>query len=338
MPITVHKLPASERKPLVSIILLDWSVREHFQALTWLAEQDVPREAYELIWVELYDRVVPQSLDAADTVITCGQKGIYHKHSGYNVGLLHARGTVVTVCDSDAVFPRDFVSSIVDSFGLEGEGRDGEPLVLMHYEWRTAHLYPDDLRDTSQLSRYVWKDLWPNVGACMSVRRIDAICFGGFDEHPSYRGYICGPYELGWRLVNAGIPEVWHDEKVALWHFAHPDPVRSFGGRLSAGGLREITCAHVEHHALEAVDAFSSGRLLPLLEHPEVHALRLSLRRIGTKYEEKYATMTGAEGFSAAQRLVFRAKTLKGIVAVSLSTLSLALRARSSGWRRTRAK
>ena len=46
----------------------------------------------------------------------------------------------------------------------------------------------------------------------MTVRKADAIRFGGFDEHADYRGYLCGPYELGWRLVNAGLPEVYAPE------------------------------------------------------------------------------------------------------------------------------
>ena len=98
-------------------------------SLDWLNKQDVPREDYEIIWVELYDRVVPDALEYADAVITCGQRGRYHKHIGYNIGLLEARGDVVTVCDSDAVFPPDFISSIETAFGT-GEGATEKSLVL----------------------------------------------------------------------------------------------------------------------------------------------------------------------------------------------------------------
>ncbi len=136
----------------------------------------------------------------------------------------------------------------------------------------------------------------------MSVRRVDAIRFGGFDEHPSFRGYLCGPYDLGWRLVNAGIPEIWHDERVTLWHFAHPEP-NSPPGVFSVKRWREITHPHLEYHALTAVEAFSTGRLLPLKENPEVHKLRMSLRQIGTRFEKRYARMTGPAGFSWWERL-----------------------------------
>ncbi len=299
--VVVHKANTRETDPLVSIVLLDWSVREWFQALRYLPEQDVARDKYELIWVEIFDRVVPEAMEHADAVITCGQKGIYHKHLAYNVGVLHARGKVVTVCDSDAVFTPDFVRSIIDSFGLEGPG-EPESLVLMHHEWRTRTVYPGHLASTDELHNYKWLDLWPNAGACMTVRKSDAIRFGGFDEHKSLRGYLCGPYELGWRMVNAGIPEVWHDEKIALWHFAHPDPPGS-SHKFSWKLWREVGYPHVDYHALTAVEAFSTGRLLPLQENPEIYEARMAMRRIGTKYEEKYSRLTGPAGYSRAQKL-----------------------------------
>ena len=78
--------------PRMSFILLDWGCRERFTTLDWLRQQDVPKDQYELIWVELYDRVVDEVLEKADVVITCNQRGTYHKHIGYNIGLLQARG------------------------------------------------------------------------------------------------------------------------------------------------------------------------------------------------------------------------------------------------------
>jgi hypothetical protein len=296
----IHKEHHSKTKPAISIILLDWSVRERFQALDWLSKQDVSRDQYELIWIELYDRVVSEAMDKADVVIACGQEGMYHKHLAYNIGLLRARGKVITICDSDAIFPSNFVSSVINSFELDTED-EPRPLVLMHYEWRTRELHPAQLNSIDELSEYQWADLWPNVGACMSVATRDAVRFGGFDEHPSYRGYMCGPYDLGWRLVNAGIPEIWHDASVALWHFSHPDPPGTFDQQFSLKLWKENTYPHIEGHALTAVEAFSTGRILPLTENPEIYRLRLARRQIGTKYEEGYAH-TLPRGISKLQR------------------------------------
>ena len=302
--ITIHKSSPRTFSPKISVILLDWSCRERLQALLWLNKQNVPREHYELIWIELFDRVVQEALDKADVVITCGQKGLYHKHIGYNIGLLHSKGKIITICDSDAVFPPDFIDSIIKSFNFT-DGSTPDSLVLMHHQWRSPVLYPDGMKDIIELQQYPWVDLWPNVGACMSVTKSDAMRFGGFDEHNSFRGYLCGPYDLGWRLINAGLPEIWHDENVALWHFSHPDPPATYGQSFSLKMWREKSYPHIGHHALTAVEAFSTGRLLPLKENPEIFKIRMSQRRIGTKSEEKHARITGQKGFSIFQKLKF---------------------------------
>ena len=300
MTALVHK-NTSPRSPRLSIILLDWNCRERFTTLDWLLQQDVPKDQYELIWVEVYDRVVDEVMKKADVVITCNQQGMYHKHVGYNAGLLQARGDLICVCDSDAVFPPNFVRSVLHSFRME-DGRPAVPLVLMHYEWRTSLLYPDGLTDTATLKdhgRWKWWPLIVNEGACMTVRRADAIRFGGFDEHPSYKGYLCGPYDLGWRLINAGWPEVWHDESVALWHFAHPDPIGTNGQRASLKQLLEKAYPHINGHALTAVEAFSTGRFQPLQENVDIWKLRMKDRGIGSELETRYADLTGPSGYSS---------------------------------------
>lgn len=321
MAVTVHKKNQRPESPLVSLILLDWSCRESLHALSWLERQDVPREEYELLWVECYERVLPEAMASCDAVITCGQQGRYHKHCAYNVGLLNARGKVVVVCDSDAVFSHNFVASIISSFELESAGHS-KSLVLMHYEYRTASTYPADLSELDQLGRYQWRDLWPNVGACMSVLREDAIRFGGFDEHASYRGYLCGPYDLGWRMMNAGIPECWHDPVAALWHFAHPEPT-PFAGHTEFSLRRylEIGYPHFENHAAAAVEALSTGRLLPLHESAAIWELRMAARHIDSKHEKLLARVAGRDGFTRLQRL----KMYLGLVQYPLVVLARTL-------------
>lgn|GEM_PF-2193546 len=285
-------------QPKVSVILLDWECRERFHTLDWLLKQNASRDQYELIWVELYRRRVPTAMEKADCVIVCNQKGMYHKHKGYNAGLVTACGDIITVCDSDAVYPENFIESIVQSFQKNAD--DGsQGLVLMHHQWRTSKLYPGALDDCKELEKPHW-DWWPlnhNAGACMSVKKKDAVRFGGFDEDESFKGYLCGPYDLGWRLVNAGFEEKWHDPAVASWHFAHPDPVGVNEQKPSIKIMLESTRPHVDLHAMTAVDAFSSGRMLPLTENSEIFNLRMADRKIGSEFEKKYSRMTSATGF-----------------------------------------
>src|SRR5439155_11588485 len=59
-----------------------------------------------------------------------------------------------------------------------------------------------------------------------------------------------------------------------------------------------------DYHAMTAVEAFSSGRLLPLQENPEIHRLRMTQRQIGSRFEENYAHRTvGPNGFTPMQKV-----------------------------------
>lgn len=41
--------------PRLSLVLLDWSCRESFHIFEYLAKQDVPRDSFEVVWIEYYD-------------------------------------------------------------------------------------------------------------------------------------------------------------------------------------------------------------------------------------------------------------------------------------------
>src|SRR5262249_18537743 len=103
----------------VSVVLIDWGVRESFHSLEYLNKQTVPRDDFELIWVEFYSRK-PEPI--ARMVATPGrpmldqwlvlcypEEFIYHKHRAYNAGLLAASGEIVVICDSDAMFRPSFI-------------------------------------------------------------------------------------------------------------------------------------------------------------------------------------------------------------------------------------
>ncbi len=260
----------------LSIILIDWSVRERFHAVEWLSQQSVSRDRYELIWVELRDRVVPQVAERVDHLLTLNNtEPLYHKHKAINAGLAKASGRIVTMCDSDAVFPPDFVESVIEAFG--------ERKVLMHQERRFGIAYPDGA-SIEQIKAMPFPGAVPNTSACTSMLRRDAIGFGGVDEHECYRGIVSGQFELVWRLVNSGVLEVWH-EKVFIYHFHH----QFANDRERTMDQRSPLSEDEEMHNSVGVSAFREGRLLPLEENAEIHRLRMAQRIIGSDFEQGYS-------------------------------------------------
>src|SRR5262245_50261502 len=126
----------------LSIILLDWGVRESFHSLHYLNQQKAPRESYELIWLEFYEHQ-PAKLremvfrDGSPTLPSplggegLGVRGplleqwlvagypreyIFNKHRLYNLGFLLAQGEYCVICDSDAIFTPNFVAKMLDAF------------------------------------------------------------------------------------------------------------------------------------------------------------------------------------------------------------------------------
>ncbi len=280
------------QQPLVSIVLLDWSVRESYHVLHYLNKQTVPREKYEIIWIEYYDRK-PKEIESK--LMECSASGkqpvldtwivldlpedvYYHKHLMYNVGIVAGRGKIVTFMDSDAMVTPTFIESIIKSF------EENSNIVLHIDEVRNVNRkfypfnYPSikevmeegciNFRDGKTFGLLDKKDPIHslNYGACMCALRADLISIGGADEHMDYLGHICGPYEITFRLVNAGKKEVWHQEEL-LYHTWHP----------GAAGVENYCGPHDGFNmSATALKVINSGRILPLDENPAIKKLRLS--------------------------------------------------------------
>lgn len=264
-------------KPKVSVILIDWKARESFHSLDYLSRQTVNRADYELIWVEFYDhrpRGLARKADALDKWIVCGYPDnfIYHKHRLYNVGILAAEGEVCVICDSDAIFRPTFIESLVRAF-------EEDPESVVHLDEvrnNSSTFYPfryPTIEEVLGAGCINWTGAASdglatqddrihraNYGACMAARRNDLLGVGGADEHLDYLGYICGPYDLTFRLANyQGRPERWLEDEY-LYHVWHPN----------ASGFN--TEYHGGHDgammSLRALDAQASFRIKPFVPSP----------------------------------------------------------------------
>jgi len=269
--------------PKVSLILLDWSVRESFHLLHYLSKQDVDRELFEVIIIEYYSRVsdaIRPFKDQVDSwlLLEMPEDCYYHKHLMYNAGIVAAKGDICVICDSDAMVRPGFIRSIITEF-------ENHPNTVLHIDqFRNARkdLYPFCYPDFSEVTsrgcinsvsgktRGVVDDKAlihnRNYGACMCARRDDLIAIGGADEHIDYLGHICGPYDMTFRLVNSGHREIWHQTEF-MYHTWHPG---------QDGEDNYLGPHDGRHMSTTALDALISGRTMPLEENESIKNLRLA--------------------------------------------------------------
>jgi tetratricopeptide (TPR) repeat protein len=275
-------------KPIVSVILIDWSVRESFHSLRYLNEQTFPRERTELIWVECYrhypeelrkslkDPSHPARLDQW-IVLDRSEDTYFHKHELYNAGILAAQGEICVICDSDAIFAKTFLYSVYLAM-------KSSPRRVVHVDEVRSDsraFYPFNYPTISDVLQTPGLINWSgatttglaatedrlhelNYGACMCALRRDLIAIGGADEHLDYLGYICGPHEMTFRLVNHGHREHWLQDEW-IYHVWHPGQAgaRSYGGPHDGRNFSTRTLA-LRHEK----------RVLPWVENPVIRLLR----------------------------------------------------------------
>ena len=272
---------SARKKPKVSLVLLDWSVRESFHLMHYLSKQTVDRSQFEVIIIEYYSRVsdaIRQFEEQVDAwiVMDMPESCYYHKHLMYNIGIVAAHGDIVMIGDSDAMVKETFIHSIIQNF------KKNRKLAYHMDEFRNMRrdMHPFNYPDFSEIlgegcannvdgrTAGVLNTDDPihsrNYGACMCAMREDLIAIGGADEHLDYLGHICGPYDMTFRLVNYGHTELW-DMNEFLYHTWHP-------GQAGADNyMGPHDGRHMSSTALEAID---SRRVLPLLENRAIHLLR----------------------------------------------------------------
>ena len=272
---------SARRAPRLSLILLDWSVRESFHLLYYLRQQSVDRDQFEVIVIEFYSRIaepLKQFAGEVDTwvLLEMPEACIYHKHLMYNCGLALAHGEVVVLCDSDAMVKDSFIETILFNF------RNSEKTVLHLDQFRNVRrdLYPFKypsfeevlgegcINNVDGKTAGIVDRIDPlhsrNYGACMCARRADLIEIGGADEHIDYLGHICGPYEMTFRLLNNGFKEVW-DETEYLYHTWHP----------GQAGVDNYQGPHDGRQmSSSALESLITGRVYPLVENKTMRLIK----------------------------------------------------------------
>lgn len=272
---------SNRHRARLSLVFLDWSVRESFHILHYLRDQTAARDSFEVIFVEYYGRestALHQFEDQVDTwvLLEMPDACYYHKHLMYNAGIVLSQGDIVLFGDSDAMVRTTFIETILRQF-------DRDPLIVYHMDqFRNVRrdLYPfrypsfEEVLGEGCINNAGGKTAGivenydrthaRNYGACMCARREDLIAIGGADEDMTYVGHICGPYDMTFRLMNAGRRLIWETEEY-MYHTWHPgsDGVDNYLG--PHDGLNMSTTAF---------DALCQGRVAPLVTNAAIHRLQ----------------------------------------------------------------
>lgn len=285
----------------LSIILRDWGVRKSYHSVTYLNRQTLPRCDYEIIWVEYHNsrpRAIQNYVEQGqiDKWLVLGREDSPSSHLMHNEGIVASEGEIVAITDSDAVYRETFAESIVKTF----EEHEGEDIVLYLDELRSHNhqLYPFPSGDLpfdtilQIITQLPDLDNWDskarkpsgltttqklvldipfnlNYGCCICTKRQDIIEAGGLDEDESYHYFMAGPYELGWRLVNKGFKEIWH-QKEWLIHTYHPG--EGTGAPVREGDIK--LAQHIWGTHTTALMARQNKRIAPLKENPKIRELR----------------------------------------------------------------
>lgn len=267
--------------PRLSLILLDWGVRESFHLLHYLQDQTVPRESFEVLLIEYYDGIS----DAAskfepeiDTwlLLEMPPDCYYHKHLMYNAGIVASQGGILMFLDSDAMVRPSFVQTILGAFE-----RDSSIVYHMDQFRNVRHdFYPFNypsfedvlgegcINNVKGKTKGILDNIDPmhsrNYGAGMCAQREDLIAIGGADEDMAYLGHVCGPYEMTFRLMNSGRRLVWESEEY-LYHTWHPgsDGINNYLGPHDGRNMSTM-----------ALQALCSGRVPPISENRGIERLR----------------------------------------------------------------
>ncbi|MBI3862013.1 MAG: glycosyltransferase [Planctomycetia bacterium] len=289
------------------------------------------RSLYELIWIEFYERQPQALLDAVREAEAAGRPivdklvvmnhprdVIFHKHRMYNLGIVLSEGEICVICDSDAMFTPTFIEKIIAAF-------EEHPQSVVHLdEVRSVdrQFYPFNFptfaeflaspcpnwtgRTTRGLDNSPDMLHEANYGACLAAKRSDILRVGGADEHLDYLGYICGPYDLTFRLVNAGCQERWLTDEF-LYHTWHPGESGiniDYHGPSDGRGM-----------SLRSLETRRTGAIQPGLENGAIRALRndpaldrqSALAQLTSRDDQEWRDVVRLAGDDTSPRLVQKA-------------------------------
>ncbi len=198
--------------------MIDGGFREAFHTIDCLANQSLPRDCYEIIWVEYYGYANPLIADRQDVrVITLNHfpDTMYHSSYCFNEGIRQSKGEIIAVLDADLVMGERFLETIIK----EHDRYDDLAMYFLRLdqpeEKRTDNVSLSYLQNTCIIR------VATNYGACLTVRKKWLLEINGYEQHRAFAsGNHANGLEMYTRLRNLGLAIKWHPSE-RLYHPWH---------------------------------------------------------------------------------------------------------------------
>lgn len=179
----------SDRPVALSILLADTNGSRYPRLISSLQNQSLPRENYEIVLVDVFDRISPAAATHADTVIALGQNEyLYNRNVAFNLALAKAQGAIVIIFDEDIDLAPDALEDTLQLFN----GRTCNPFIVVN-------------EDALPFNRQ-------NL-TCLAATHARIVRSGGLDESPYRAAGLSGPYELALRM-QSDHPEIQMNDKI----------------------------------------------------------------------------------------------------------------------------
>lgn len=244
----------------ISVVLIDGGFRENFFALDCLTRQVFPREEFEILWVDFYDRAAAASNGGMPVRgITLGNPrgSTYHSSYCFNRGIREAKGELLVIPDPDQILAGDFLHRLWEYH------RAYDRLVV--YPYRYDENQPGSLKsfESGELAAKCSLQNPLNYGGCLSVRKKWMLEINGYEQHPAFAtGHHANGRDVYTRLKNLGLAILWAPE-IKMYHPWHP-LTRTAG--VNSKQQREIIewrARTLQYLALQGIDPERNAQELP---------------------------------------------------------------------------
>lgn len=206
----------------------DGNFREFTHTITFFANQDFPKDDYELIWVDYYDsnsevkKMISQYSNFRLLTLNNLPSSLWHLGVCINEGVSNSHGDILVIPDGDIAVEEDFLSYV----WKEHQRNNNLALYFQRFDEPKHTSCTKSRKNVEYLKQNCELKNANNYGGCLTLRKKTFELIKGYETHSVFAGPGMSHKETYTRLKNAGIDIRWAKEK-KVYHPWHPNTLGS---------------------------------------------------------------------------------------------------------------